>query len=125
MNKRNLTFAFVTLVGIACAKAANTCSGDTTSVRPLPILNIDETKTHPIPHVPVRVPTLYICGHTLILGSGCDNTTFELYAEDETLVYSTYVPEGTEHIDLPSDLTGVFELRIVRGSITFVAEIEL
>lgn len=63
--------------------------------------------------------------HTLYLYSGCDNTTLELYAEDETLVYSTYIPEGTEQIDLPSDLTGVFELRIIRGSITFVAEIEL
>ena len=87
----------------------------------------DGNKGNKNPNVkaPVCPPQIEISQKTLFLYSGCDNTTLELYAEDETLVYSTYVPEGTEQITLPSDLTGMFELRIIRGSITFVAEIEL
>lgn len=78
-----------------------------------------------IPRTPVMIPNVAQSNHTLFIFSGCDNTTLELYAEDETLVYTTYIPEGTEQITLLSDLTGGFELRIIRGSITFVAEIEL
>ena len=77
------------------------------------------------PRTPVLIPYVALDNHTLYLYSGCDNTTLELYDEDETLVYNTNIPEGTEQITLPNDLTGVFELRIIRGSITFVAEIEL
>jgi len=77
------------------------------------------------PRTPVLIPIVAQDNHTLYLYSGCDNTTIELYDEDETLVYTTYVPEGTEQITLPSSLAGVYELRIIRGSITFVAEIEL
>ncbi|MCI5451316.1 hypothetical protein MR532_05605 [bacterium] len=45
--------------------------------------------------------------------------------EDGQTVYSVYVEPGTESIGLPEELAGSFEIRIIRGSLTFVGEIEL
>ena len=105
-------------------------TSDTTRVRLKPVKDThsgdgENDDINPSWKAPIRCPEVLISGTMLFLYSGCDNTTFELYADDETMVYSTDIPEGTEQIALPSDLTGVFELRITRGSITFVAEIEL
>ena len=119
----------VAAIGMTC-KAYEAVNRDTDPtpipLTPKPVVNEDKSNgQEQFPKSPIRIPTVAQDNHTLYLYSGCDNTTLELYAEDETLVYTTYIPEGTEQITLPSDLTGMFELRIIRGSITFVAEIEL
>ena len=77
------------------------------------------------PRTPVQVPVVSQSGHTLYLYSGCDNTTIELLDVNGQVVYTTDVAEGTETLTLPASLTGTFELRIIRGSFTFVGEIDL
>ena len=74
---------------------------------------------------PVLIPSVSIECHTLLLYSGCDGCTIELRDEDGQTVYSVYVEPGTESIGLPEELAGSFEIRIIRGSLTFVGEIEL
>ena len=74
---------------------------------------------------PVRLPQLSVENHTLYIYSGCDNTTIELLEVNGQVVYTADVAEGTETLTLPASLTGTFELRIIRGSFTFVGEIDL
>ena len=42
-----------------------------------------------------------------------DDLTLLLLDEDETIVYSTYVPAGTTQVILPTTLSGEFELRLI------------
>lgn len=74
---------------------------------------------------PIRCPELAIDGHTLYFYYGCDNTTLNLVDEDDEIVYTTEIDEGTTMLVLPEWLEGTFEIQIVSGSYTFVGEIEL
>lgn len=42
-----------------------------------------------------------------------DDFTLQLLDEDETVVYSTYIPAGTTQVILPSTLSGDFEIRLI------------
>ena len=42
-----------------------------------------------------------------------------------TEVYSTAITEETDEITLPSTLSGTYEIRLIRGSLTFGGDIEL
>lgn len=78
-----------------------------------------------IPRTPVVPPSAAIDGHTLYFYYGCDNTTLNLLDEDDEVVYTTEIDEGTTMLVLPEWLEGTFEIQIIRGSYTFVGEIEL
>lgn len=77
------------------------------------------------PRTPILIPTIILDNHTLYLYSGCDNTTIEILDEDEMVVYSASITEGTETIELPSALIGTYEIHISRGMFVFTGEIEL
>ena len=79
----------------------------------------------PRPKSPVQMPTIVQDGYTLYIISGCTGATLILRDEYETEVYSTLIIDETDEITLPSTLSGTYEIRLVRGSITFVGEIEL
>lgn len=88
---------------------------------------IDETKDVVDTYkCPVFMPSVAIDGHTLfLLNSGCDDSVIKVYGEDGQEVFSIYVRPGTDSIELPECLTGIFELRIIRGRFTFIGEFEL
>jgi hypothetical protein len=48
-----------------------------------------------------------------------ENLTLQLLDEDETVVYSTYVPAGTTQVVLPTTLSGEFELRLIPFNVTY------
>ena len=48
-----------------------------------------------------------------------DDLTLQLLDEDETVVYSTYIPAGTTQVILPSTLSGDFELRLIPYMATY------
>ena len=48
-----------------------------------------------------------------------DDLTLQLLDEDETIVYSTYVPAGTTQVVLPTTLSGEFELRLIPLNATY------
>ena len=79
----------------------------------------------PNPKSPVQMPTIVQEGYTLYIISGCTGATLILRDEYETEVYSTLITDETDEITLPSTLSGTYEIRLVRGSLTFVGEIEL
>ena len=48
-----------------------------------------------------------------------DDFTLQLLDEEETVVYSTYVPAGTTQVVLPTTLSGEFELRLIPFLVTY------
>ena len=79
----------------------------------------------PLPKSPVQMPTIVQDGYTLYIISGCTGATLILRDEYETEVYSTQITDETDEITLPSTLSGTYEIRLIRGSLTFAGEIEL
>ena len=79
----------------------------------------------PLPKSPVQMPTVVQDGYTLYIISGCTGATLILRDEYETEAYSTQITDETDEITLPSALSGTYEIRLIRGSQTFVGEIEL
>ena len=77
------------------------------------------------PKSPVQMPTVMQDGYTLYVISGCAGATLILRDEYETEVYSILITDETDEITLPSTLSGTYEIRLVRGSLTFAGEIEL
>lgn len=74
----------------------------------------------------VRIPAIYIDGHTLYL----DGNTFEeiqLVGMDEngneSIVYSSVIPAGAETVDIPTGFTGAYEIRFVRAGYCFYGEV--
>ncbi len=77
------------------------------------------------PKSPVLMPTVVQDGYTLYFYSGCAGSTLQIRDEFETVVYSTAITDETDEITLPTTLSGSYEIRLIRGSNTFVGEIEL
>ena len=80
---------------------------------------------HAGPKSPVQMPTVVQDGYTLYITSGYAGATLILRDEYETEVYRTAITDETDEITLPSTLSGTYEIRLIRGSLTFVGEIEL
>ena len=77
--------------------------------------------------MPAHAPTAFIEDHTITFDSSCIGSTITLL-QDDIIIYSATVEENDDmegEVVLPDYLTGVFELQLERGSITFVGEIEL
>ena len=91
------------------------------TIRPINILQNSQMDDYP--RSPIRRPSLYIEDHTLSFTNSCVGYTLELVQDDE-VVY-TYFINSTDDLVLPSNLTGIYEIRLVGGAFTFVGEIEL
>ena len=74
---------------------------------------------------PIAIPSIYINGNVLQFDTPCDGCTLQLVNEDGEVEYSVVIPEGTETLALPSDLSGEYELRIIRGQFCFWGYIDL
>ena len=79
----------------------------------------------PRPRTPIVMPYILIDGYNLMFGTPCDGCTLQLVNEDGEIEYSVVIPEGTETLALPSDLSGEYELRIIRGQFCFWGYIDL
>ncbi len=77
------------------------------------------------PRTPIQPPTVYLCDHTLYICGDYGNFTLQVLTDDETAVYSTYVPSGTTEVQLPATLSGDYLLQLECGDYLFTGEIEL
>ena len=77
------------------------------------------------PKSPILVPEASLDDHTLYIYDVAYDLTLALVDEDDEVVYTTEIDEGTTMLVLPEWLEGTFEIQIIRGSYTFVGEIEL
>lgn len=74
------------------------------------------------PRSPIQAPYVSIEDYTLFFDSSCIGCTIDLLQGD-VIVYSDVVDENGE-IQLPSNFSGVYQLQLKFGSITFVGEID-
>ena len=87
---------------------------------------IDPTKPDgPVKRSPIRIPSVSIDGHTLYFNTPCDGCRLQLFNEDGKLQYVITIPENSESIELPSYLTGEYEIQIIRGRYCFYGYITL
>ena len=78
------------------------------------------------PRVPsVQVPVVFLDSNTLYFDEPCDGCTLQLVDEDEEVVYSVVLPNGTTEWELPSTFEGEYELQIICGRYCFHGWIEL
>ena len=77
------------------------------------------------PRTPIQPPTVYFCDHTLYICGDYGNFTLQVLTDDETAVYSTYVPSGTTEVQLPATLSGDYVLQLFNGDYVFTGEIAL
>lgn len=77
------------------------------------------------PRTPIQPPTVYLCDHTLYICGDYGNFSLQILTDDETAVYSTYVPSGTTEVQLPATLSGDYLLQLECGDYLFTGEIEL
>lgn len=76
------------------------------------------------PKMPVAPIYVEQDGNTLTFNSSCIGCPITLIDEDENIVYATVVNEEGI-VELLGSLSGIFELQLERGGITFVGVIEL
>ena len=68
-------------------------------------------------------PEVYQDGHTLYVPESCIGDTLQLVDEDSNVVYSIVITD--EEVNLPTTLTGTYELQIIHDNLCFYGEIEL
>ena len=87
---------------------------------------IDPTEQNdPIKRSPIRIPSVRIEDHTLYFITSCDGCRLRLFNEDGELQYVITIPENSESIELPSYLTGEYEIQFIRGRYCFYGYITL
>ena len=78
------------------------------------------------PRIPIsQIPVVFLDGYTLYFGEPCSGCTLQLVDENEEVVYSVALPNGTAEWELPEALTGKFKLKIILGRYCFFGWIEL
>lgn len=90
-------------------------------------VNFDDPILHdkPVKRSPIRIPSISINDHTLYFYSSCDGCTLRLYDEKGDLVVNLIIPENSSTINLPSFLTGEYEIQILKGNYCFYGYIKL
>ena len=88
---------------------------------------LPNTGIHKAPPRPsaVQIPTVFLDGFMLYFDEPCDGCTLQLVDEDEEVVYSVVLPNGTTEWELPELASGEYKLQIIRGRYCFWGWIEL
>jgi hypothetical protein len=74
---------------------------------------IDEgSPATPSPRTPIQPPTVYLCDHTLYICGDYGDFSLQVLTDDETAVYSTYVPSGTTEVQLPATLSDDYQAKV-------------
>ncbi len=77
------------------------------------------------PRTPVQPPVVYLDDYTLTFESHADFTLQVVSFDDESVVFETSVPSSVSEVQLPSYLTGEYELRLYTDSFLFAGYIDL
>ncbi len=75
---------------------------------------------------PVLIPTVFLDSHTLYFEEAFgDVVPVELTDASGNVVYSDYLPAGTQTLSLPATLSGAYTLFIYIGNYVFAGQINL
>ena len=97
------------------------CSEETIVLNSRTMDNIRGMGT-PIRKSPVLIPEVTKNDHTLHFITPCTGLTLQLVQDDE-VCYETVIT--SDYLEIPSSITGVYELQILSGNYVFYAEVEL
>lgn len=90
---------------------------------------IDDSVIHKgIHRTPPQIPNVYFeaSSSTVYFENPCYECTLELVVPGtDTVVYSYIIPDGDDTVQLPTYLSGVYEIHIHRGNYCFWGMIEL
>lgn len=87
-----------------------------------------EDTSHPIHRTPPQIPNIYFdaSASKVYFENPCYECTLELVVPGtDTVVYSYDIPDGDDTVQLPTYLSGEYELHIHRGNYCFWGLIEL
>ncbi len=73
----------------------------------------------------IQAPDITLDGNSLFIYSNHPDYVLQLVSDDETVVFETYVSADTYQVELPSNLTGEYELQLQTESYAFVGYVEL
>ena len=74
---------------------------------------------------PAFLPSIYFDDTTLYFATPCDGCTLQIVDEAENICYELVIPIGTIEFDLPENLFGEYELRIIRGNTCYYGTINI
>lgn len=114
--KRSILMLLVILsASLSFAKFQNVC-GEVF----LQVSLTDPTETmRKIKRSPIEIPSINLEGRTLIFVTPCDGCILRLINEDEDVEYITIIPVDATNLDLPTCLSGEYQLQIIRGNYCF------
>ncbi len=78
-----------------------------------------------MPRTPEAVPVIYFEGNTLYFATPCDGCTLQIVDEAENICYELVIPMGTTELELPENLFGEYELKIIRGNTLYYGTINI
>ena len=74
----------------------------------------DHSGTMPdYPKAPPRIPAIDLQNNTITFEGSHVNYTLQIFNEDDDIVYSVYVPSTQTTVNLPSTLSGEYQLRLI------------
>lgn len=77
------------------------------------------------PRTPETIPTIYFDGTILYFATSCDGCTLQIVDAAENICYELIIPAGTTDLELPNNLSGEHELRIINGNTCYYGTISL
>lgn len=87
--------------------------------------DLEEDVIHPRPRTPETIPVIYFDGNTLYFATSCDGCTLQIVDEAENICYELVIPMDTTELELPENLFGEYELRIIRGNTLYYGTINI
>ena len=109
---------FIMMVFLLLGGLFNTAYGGVQQAIPMHIIDEGDIGEGPT-YAPPRPWYITQDDNVLTIPAFEDDLTLQLRDEDDTVVYSTYVPAGTTQVVLPTTLSGEFELRLIPFLVTY------
>ena len=79
---------------------------------------------YPVHRTPTQLPVVYIDGYTLWFEDIWEGYVLQV-VQDNIVVYTTSVLPGMSSVDLPSSLSGTYEIRLVTNTHYYYGYIDL
>lgn len=73
---------------------------------------------------PIKGPSIGLCSNTLYLFGQFNNIVLRL-VDNDIAIYSMDIPAGTNEVELPADMQGIYELQLDDGKYIYYCEIEI
>lgn len=119
------TIIYAVLFFIATVAFANPPQNHANPI-PLVVRPIKPTGGHSsLPKSPIEIPEVWQNCHTLTFDAAIEGCTVQLLDEDENVVFTDSIAENQTSLNLPSYLSGTYELQIITDEYIFYCEIEL